>query len=274
VAQRRPDLIGGVPAAQLLRRSRADNRSAVRRARACRDVVDGQQKLLGLEDGKYTSRTKLGTTSHSVTAAARTARSAGTSAPSVPMMMRQTPAGVYLGGIDKHPVVMPQIKDSKTLAAAGAETIVGLRPSPYQRRLLRRLNFWTVPVAAHSRARQVAHPCGGRPRGGRPRAVGAIVRREGLYSSALSDWRVSAPRRDALSPAKRGPKTLNQPAGGGTCAFAAGEPPAEQRWRAPKTIIESKKTVAERGPLWDRNCCALSWLWKGAAVHFWWRVTP
>src|SRR5471032_2168193 len=40
-------------------------------------------------------------------------------------------------------------------------------------------------------------------------ATGAILRREGLYSSALSDWRR---RRDAgalgaLSPGKRGPKT-------------------------------------------------------------------
>ena len=48
-------------------------------------------------------------------------------------------------------MVMPRIKDRKTLAAAGAETIVGLRPSSFQRRLLRRLNFWTVPVAVHSR---------------------------------------------------------------------------------------------------------------------------
>jgi len=35
------------------------------------------------------------------------------------------------------------------------------------------------------------------------------VRREGLYSSALSDWRRqrAAGAFDALSPAKRGPKT-------------------------------------------------------------------
>ena len=44
---------------------------------------------------------------------------------------------------------------------------------------------------------------------GVPGAVGAIVRREGLYSSALSDWRRqrAAGAFQALSPAKRGPKT-------------------------------------------------------------------
>jgi transposase-like protein len=43
---------------------------------------------------------------------------------------------------------------------------------------------------------------------GIPGAVGAIVRREGLYSSALSDWRklrVSGSL-GALGPVKRGPK--------------------------------------------------------------------
>jgi len=28
------------------------------------------------------------------------------------------------------------------------------------------------------------------------------------------------------------------------------------------------KTVANAAACGDRNCCALSWLWKGAAVHF------
>ena len=43
---------------------------------------------------------------------------------------------------------------------------------------------------------------------GVPGGVGAIVRREGLYSSALTDWRRQrdAGAFEALSPAKRGPK--------------------------------------------------------------------
>ena len=44
---------------------------------------------------------------------------------------------------------------------------------------------------------------------GVPGGIGAIMRREGLYSSALSDWRRlrAAGAFEALSPAKRGPKT-------------------------------------------------------------------
>jgi transposase len=43
---------------------------------------------------------------------------------------------------------------------------------------------------------------------GTPGAIGAIMRREGLYSSALSDWRRQrdAGAYGALSPVKRGPK--------------------------------------------------------------------
>src|ERR1039458_7186043 len=43
---------------------------------------------------------------------------------------------------------------------------------------------------------------------GVPGGAGAIMRREGLYSSALSDWRRQreAGAFEALSPAKRGPK--------------------------------------------------------------------
>ena len=45
---------------------------------------------------------------------------------------------------------------------------------------------------------------------GVPGGIGAIVRREGLYSSALSDWRRqrAAGAFEALRPAKRGPKTV------------------------------------------------------------------
>jgi len=51
---------------------------------------------------------------------------------------------------------------------------------------------------------------------GIPGAVGAIVRREGLYSSALSDWRRqrAAGASEALSPAKRAQNRRTKPAGG------------------------------------------------------------
>ena len=45
---------------------------------------------------------------------------------------------------------------------------------------------------------------------GIPGAIGAILRREGLYSSAITDWRRqrAAGAYEGLSPVKRGPKTV------------------------------------------------------------------
>jgi len=164
-----------------------------------------------------------------------------------------------------------QIKDSRTLAAAalirrtagGRRSFQAAAASP---ELLDR------PVAHIHGARQVAHPCGGRPRGGRPGAVGAIVRREGLLVSAVG--LAASARRGRLrraKPAKRGPKPPNQPAGGGTCAFAAGEPPAEQRLERAETIIELKK------PSRNAAACGIETVvlypgCEGAAVLLW-RVT-
>jgi len=143
---------------------------------------------------------------------------------------------------------------------------------PYQRRLLRRLNFWTVPVAPHHGARQVAHPCEVDRAAGVPGAVGAIVRREGLYSSALSDWRRqrAAGAFDALSPAKRGPKTAEPNPLAAELALSRRENlRLKQRLARAETIIElQKKPSRNAAACGDRNCCALSWLWKGAAVHF------
>jgi transposase len=85
---------------------------------------------------------------------------------------------------------MPQIKGSKTLAA-----------SP---ELLDRPRRRTFTAQDKLRILGEADRAAGVPGG-----IGAIVRREGLYSSALSDWRRqrAAGAFEALSPAKRGPKT-------------------------------------------------------------------
>ena len=127
-------------------------------------------------------------------------------------------------------MVMPQIKDSKNLAAAGADKEDGRRPT-----------IVSAPAAASpellDRPRRCTFTAQDKLRilaevdraAGVPGAVGAIVRREGLYSSALSDWRrqraagaFDAPSREARSQNRR-----TKPAGGGTCAFAAGEPPGQ-----------------------------------------------
>ena len=87
-------------------------------------------------------------------------------------------------------MVMPQIKDSKTLAAAGGETIVGLQPSSLSAPAAASPELLDRPrrrtFTAQDKLRILAEVDRA---AGVPGAVGAIVRREGLYSSALSDWR-------------------------------------------------------------------------------------
>ena len=106
-------------------------------------------------------------------------------------------------------MVMPPITDGKTLAASGAETEESRRPTVV-----------SAPDAASPelvlRARRRAFSAKEKMRildeadraAGVPGAIGAIVRREGLYSSALTDWRRqrAAGAFEALSPVKRGPK--------------------------------------------------------------------
>ena len=88
-------------------------------------------------------------------------------------------------------------------------------------------------------------------RAGKTGGIGAILRREGLYSSALTDWRR---QRDvgtlgALKPGKRGPKT-------GDANSLSAEVVSLQRENARLTrcltraeaIIRSKKTGSDRRP--------------------------
>src|SRR5450755_2641163 len=64
-------------------------------------------------------------------------------------------------------------------------------------------------AAAHWRTRTDAANSGQRPRAAETRGIGAILRREGLYSSTLSEWRRQrdAGAFSALVPGKRGPRT-------------------------------------------------------------------
>jgi len=107
-------------------------------------------------------------------------------------------------------VVMPRIKDRKTLAAAGAEIEEGRRPTVVSAPAAASPELLDRPCRRTFTAQDKLRILGEVDRAaGVPGAVGAIVRREGLYSSALSDWRRqrAAGAFEALSPAKRGPKT-------------------------------------------------------------------
>ena len=105
-------------------------------------------------------------------------------------------------------MVMPVLIHEKTLAASGPAAEEGRRPtivagpeaaSP-ELTQPRRRNF-----KARDKLRILAEVEVAR---GTPGGIGAVMRREGIYSSALSDWRR---QRDAgafaaLSPVARGPK--------------------------------------------------------------------
>ena len=87
-------------------------------------------------------------------------------------------------------MVMPPITDEKTLAASGAETEDGRRPTLVSApdaaspELVLRPRRRSFTAKDKLRILDEADRASGVPGG-----VGAIVRREGLYSSALTDWR-------------------------------------------------------------------------------------
>ncbi len=94
-------------------------------------------------------------------------------------------------------MVMPVLPHEKTLAASGPATEEGRRPtivpgpdaaSPELLTQPRRRTF-----KARDKLRILAEVDAAR---GTPGGVGAVMRREGLYSSALSDWR----RRETPAP--------------------------------------------------------------------------
>ena len=104
-------------------------------------------------------------------------------------------------------MVMPRTTSAAPVSAGGAETEEGRRPTLVSAppaaspELLDRPRRRTFTAAEKLRLlREVDHAG--------PGGVGAILRREGLYSSALTDWRRQrhAGAYEALKAVKRGPK--------------------------------------------------------------------
>ena len=87
-------------------------------------------------------------------------------------------------------MVMPQIKDSETFAAAGADRKDGRRPTIVSAPAAASPELLDRPRRRTFTAQDKLRILGEVDRAaGVPGAVGAIVRREGLSSSALSGWR-------------------------------------------------------------------------------------
>jgi transposase-like protein len=143
---------------------------------------------------------------------------------------------------------MPPITDGKTLVASGAETEEGRRPtivlapdaaSPELTLHPRRRTF---TAEEKLRILDEADRAAGVPGG-----IGAIVRREGLYSSALTDWRRqrAAGAFEALSPVKRGPKVAApNPLAAEHAQLQRDNRLLTQRLERAEAIIEIQKKVA------------------------------
>jgi len=137
---------------------------------------------------------------------------------------------------------MPQIKDSKTLAAAALNDrrppAVSLSaPAAASPELL------TVPsptFTAQDKLRILAEV----DAGGRPGAVGAIVRREGFTRRRCRLRRQRAGRLRRAKPRQARPKPLNQTRWRRNLRFRGGRTSAEAALARAETIIELQKKVA------------------------------
>ena len=145
-------------------------------------------------------------------------------------------------------MVMPPIKDSKTLAAAGTEMEDGRRPPIVSAPAAASPEFSDRPrrrtFTAQDKLRILAEADRA---AGVPGGIGAIVRREGLYSSALTDWRRqrAAGAFEALSPARRGPKTAEpNPLAAELALSRRDNLRLKQRLERAEAIIEIQKKVA------------------------------
>ncbi len=145
-------------------------------------------------------------------------------------------------------MVMPPIKDSKTLAAAGADKEDGRRPTIVSAPAAASPELSERPRRRTFTAQDKLRILGEADRAaGVPGGIGAIVRREGLYSSALSDWRRqrAAGAFEALSPAKRGPKTVEpNPLAAELALSRRDNLRLKQRLERAEAIIELQKKVA------------------------------
>jgi transposase-like protein len=143
---------------------------------------------------------------------------------------------------------MPPIKDSKTLAAAGTEMEDGRRPPIVSAPAAASPEFLDRPRRRTFTAQDQLRILAEADRAaGVPGGIGAIVRREGLYSSALTDWRRqrAAGAFEALSPARRGPKTAEpNPLAAQLALSRRDNLRLKQRLERAEAIIEIQKKVA------------------------------
>jgi len=111
-------------------------------------------------------------------------------------------------------MVMPHIRNDEYPLAAGADTEEGRRPTLVSAPAAAASELSSRPMRRKFTAREKLRILEEVDQAaGIPGAIGAILRREGLYSSAITDWRRqrAAGAYEGLSPVKRDPKTVSAP---------------------------------------------------------------
>ena len=145
-------------------------------------------------------------------------------------------------------MVMPFIDDGKTLAADGAATEAGRRPTIVAAPSAASPEFRDRPRRRSFTAGEKLRILGDVDRAANtPGGVGAILRREGLYSSALCDWRRqrAAGAFEALSPVKRGPRVAEaNPLSGELAQALRDNQRLSRRLERAEAIIEIQKKLA------------------------------
>ena len=109
-------------------------------------------------------------------------------------------------------MVMPRIIDEEYPLAAVAEAEEGRRPTPASATAAEFSEISASPRRRTFSAKEKLRILDELDRAaGILGAVGSILRREGLYSSAITDWRRQreAGAYEGLSPVKRGPKAVS-----------------------------------------------------------------
>jgi transposase-like protein len=146
-------------------------------------------------------------------------------------------------------MVMPHITDPEYPLAAGAEAEEGRRPTLVSAPAAASPEL-AIPgsVRRNFSSKEKLRILGELDRAsGIPGAIGAILRREGLYSSAITDWRRqrAAGAYEGLSPVKRGPKPVPaHPLSAEHAQLQRDYKRLEQRLERAEAVIDIQKKVS------------------------------
>lgn len=145
-------------------------------------------------------------------------------------------------------MVMPCITDEEIPVAAGAVTEEGRRPTLVAAPAAASPELSDRPSRRNFNAKDKLRILDKLDRAvGTPGEIGAILRREGVYSSSIAEWRRqrAAGAYEGLSPVKRGPKPVSpNPLSADHAQLQRDYKRLQQRLDRAEAVIEIQKKVA------------------------------